>query len=848
MGIVNKKVIALVIVGMIAAGAVYYVLVELAKSEYHEISIQDVLGYTSTRNSIEDVVITSDQDPLLSLVATPAACWYNIAGTEDQASRSDSYMSRHGLKPFFIGANGELNTIQYRTIDYLEYKSSMVLGSMKSTDTKETFRAKGPLSQVSLMVAEHVYASSAGALIIENNQKGYELGTVAAPIASYLNIPIIIIDPFTSYSTITSKLDDLYVKYVIIASENANKIAGKLGFDAILLETPCEINDNVLQVIKNRFGEINYITMTNPADILTMNKESVDEQVIQAEVNNLKVQTGRTESDIIGESEHTFDITVPDGINRIQIYINFTSIESTTLDPLKSSIEIEPYIFGYLYDSNNELSAFAPSFSYDVGKDYLETQVYNVPGNYKLVVDVYYGTKGFSTYAGTTFGISSINAKYDVRVITTTQTTPHLAWYPKMSMMAGYLTASHGGLVLGDPFFELTTEDYAVEAEGYSTGPYYTTGLHPAVNSRVAYVVESLNHTIESLLKYDLGDGYLNGPAWLAVLAGPNMIPQYYETKEASWVEDSIYGVGWPTDNKYNFDHTVSNSRVLGRDVGDISALIARTLFYEPYVEGHSKIIKEQYGNTEEWKNNFHFLAGEAGGRTGWFFWQREFAPEVEQHGFESEEYYQNYENDRQTMIYWGAYERANYFDLMMHGNWYWYVPELNGPDTYSTSVKNSDLIKAPEDWELGPSIYNSGSCILGRIDGISPVQSLTFAFVHAGINAFFSSTRSTGSEAKAGTIERGLLYDDISVGEALRQDKIENQEPAAYYVRMLYADPAFNPYEPENGFSNQGRPNLIDSGGNENENGETEETSIGTRSGYGVTLPDIENERMISG
>jgi len=321
------------------------------------------------------------------------------------------------------------------------------------------------------------------------------------------------------------------------------------------------------------------------------------------------------------------------------------------------------------------------------------------------------------------------------------------------------------------------------------------------------HVVEHLNSTMELLQKQELYDGYITGPAWLAIVSGPNMIPQYYEPKEASWVEDVVYGAGWATDNEYSLDLQLSFGRVLGRDAGDVSTLIARTLFYEPYVQGHSQQIVSEYGSDEDWGANFHFLAGEMGGRAGWFFWQREFASEVEQHGFTSEEYYQNYENDRQTMIIKGAYERANFFDLMMHGNWYWYVPELNGFDSYSTGVKVSDIIKAPSDWELGPSTYVTGSCILGRIDGVPPAQSLTFAFMHAGVNAFFSASRSTGSEAKAGTIETSLLYDDISVGEALRADKLENQEPAAFYVRNLFGDPAFNPYEPENGFSDQGRP-----------------------------------------
>jgi hypothetical protein len=437
---------------------------------------------------------------------------------------------------------------------------------------------------------------------------------------------------------------------------------------------------------------------------------------------------------------------------------------------------------------------------------------------------VYYGTDGLNTYAGTEFGVSNIEASYEISVTTSTLSKPHLPIYPKLSSLAPYVTAAHGGIVLADTNFELTSDGYELEAAGYGTGAWYETSLHGAVNERVEYVVEKLNETIESLNDFNLYESYMNGPAWLAILAGSNMIPQYYEAKDASWIEDVVYGTGWATDNKYSLELQLSNTRIIGRSIGDVSTLVARTLFYEPYVNGHSQLIKQEYGNSEEWGNNFHFLAGEMGGRTGWFFWQRSFAPEVESHGFQTEEYYQDYENDRQTMIRLGAYERANYFDLMMHGNWYWYVPELNGMDSYSTAVKVSDIIKAPADWELGPSTYVTGSCILGRIDGITPRQSMTFAFMHAGVNAFFSASRSTGSEAKAGTIEQSLLYDDISVGEALRLDKHTNQEPAAFYVRNLFADPAFNPYEPENGFSNQGRPELIND--NQAGNEESEESN----------------------
>jgi hypothetical protein len=806
----KKKIYAVFVIIMIALGSTYLLFAYLAQDRgFQEISIEDVLSLTSDRNNIEELVITSDEHPMLTMVATPVACWYNIGGGSGNDSEGNGDGSSQGLKPLLVAIDGELNQPQYRFMDKTGIRTAMILGEVDYSSSGDDNPITGSPYQISLEVAKKVFKRAAGAIIIEDNQEGYELGITATPMASYLNIPVIIKDSSTAYNKLKSNLNSINVEYTIIIGKNAESTASKLGFKSILLESREEITKNALVVIQHRFNEINYITMTNPTDIVPPEVVETVQETYSVDVNNLKVKTGSNEMDIVGESKHTQDIFIPEGINRVQIHVNFTDINSKPLDPFKDAVEVEPIIFASLYDTNGRIVAYAPSFSLEVGKTYLETQTFNLSGNYQLETNVYYGTRGFDTYAGTEFGISNIEGRYEISVSISTLSRPHLPLYPQMSVLAPYLSAAHGGIVLADPDFELTKDGFEKEVDGYGTGPYYETEIHEIVNERVLYVVEQLEQTMELFKERDLYDDYINGPAWLAIMAGSNMIPNYYEPKDSSWVEDPVYGTGWATDLKYSLELKLSLARVIGRDLCDVSALIARTLFYEPYVEGHTASIKQEYGNSEEWGNNFHFLAGELGGRTGWFFWQREFASEVEDHGFQSEEYYQNYENDRQTMIQAGAYERANYFDLMMHGNWYWYVPELNGIDSYSAGVKVSDIMKAPDDWDLGPSTYVTGSCIMGRIDGIPPHQSLTFAFMHAGVNAFFSASRSTGSEAKAGTIERSLLYDDISVGEALRLDKTVNQEPAAYYVRNLFGDPAFNPYEPENGFSDQGRPEL---------------------------------------
>lgn len=802
----RKKMMVLFIVLLLLASSIYLVFYfGKDKKSYNSISIEDVLNLVSTRNEISDMVLVSDAHELLPLIATPVACWYNIGGSNDSGPNSLS-----GLKPMLISTDNKLEPNQERLINYLQLDTALILGNVEYNDD---FRATGTAGELSSAAAQRVYSSAAGAMIIEDNTEGYRLGTAAVPMASYLNIPVLVKDSSVSYSSMKSTLGNLNAQYVIILGSSGDRIASELGFDTILMENTKEINDNALVVIKHRFGEINYVTLANPGDVIPPYVEDQTREDFTVNVNNVRIRTGNTDRDIVGESTHVQDITVPEGINRLQIYINFTNIASKPMDPFKDAVEIEPLIFAYLYDKDGRLAAYAPSFSFEIGKNYLETLVIDCAGTYRLEISVYYGTRGFSTYAGTEFGISNIEGTYEISAVTSILSKPHLPLYPELSMMAPYLTASHGGIVISDPDFELTADSYAGDASGYATGPYYETGLHDTVNKKVSYILEELNSTLESFKDQDLYESYFNGPAWLAILAGSNMIPHYYEPKEASWVEETVHGVGWATDIKYSLGEQLSYGRPLGRNVGQVSTLIARTLFYEPYAEGHTAMIKQQYGSSEDWGSNFHFLAGELGGRTGWFFWQREFAPEIEQHQFQTEQYFQNYENDRQTMIMMGAYERANFMDLMMHGNWYWYTTELNGVDSYSTSVKNSDILKAPSDWELGPSTFITGSCLLGRIDGIPPEQQITLVFIDAGINALFGASRTTGSEAKAGTVEKSMLYDDLSVGEALRADKNTNREPAAFYVRMLFADPAFNPYEPENGYSDQGRPVLVTAG-----------------------------------
>ena len=284
---------------------------------------------------------------------------------------------------------------------------------------------------------------------------------------------------------------------------------------------------------------------------------------------------------------------------------------------------------------------------------------------------------------------------------------------------------------------------------------------------------------------------YLDGPAWLSILADTNMIPMYYYGPS----QKGIYEKGLPSDNPYSMEWNLSIGRTISYNVQDVSLLISRTFFYQ-------NVCGEPDKN-KTWHNRFSFIFGEGLGETGGIFHQIPYSIEIKKYGFESK-VYGDLRNSRQISNLLGTYTESNYIEYLGHGDWFWYTPSLYGIDIYSKAI---DVAHA-KDWIYEkPSIFLTSACLMGRTDGIPSNMNIGLTMLHAGCNCFVGATRETGQEAGLTNFENHLIVDDLSVGEALRGEKRIDKETPTYYVRTLYGDPAFNPYEPNNGFSNQGRP-----------------------------------------
>jgi hypothetical protein len=728
----------------------------------------------SLRTLSADAVVVPDSDPSFGILGSSVACWYD---TETNTS---------GLLPLLVQNNGTLTDAQHRFLD--TYFSSandsiLVLGEHLNISIPTTEIVGNPPT-VAVSLAVQLFSQASAILVLPyGTQDAYELGLHASPLASYLNIPLLFYDQ--NDAEIQAVCSQLQVTQAYLVGEVSLSLP---NVTIISLPSEREITNTSLALIKEDFGEINYLTMTNPADVVPPAVITTTNMSFFGHIMNKKLMLLSTEFNISGNDILLYSIPVPQGINRVQIS---GEIFQKQLPLFERRSSIVPLLFMTLYDPLGNVVAYANSMGYDVGKTYLETLTSNASGNYTLQVKAYYGIKGGYFLQR---GLSVVNADISLAVTITSLARPHLPLIPKLSMLASYLTAAHGGLLLTNTSWELTDDSYGAAGQGSGAGPWYTASLLPFTNEKVNATVKELNSTLQILDAYDLLPGYLAGPAWLAILGDTTMIPMYYYEPS----DEDIPDRGLPSDNPYSLNQTLSTGRVIGWDVQDVSVLLARTFFYET--------LCGQPNNRTDWHQRFNFVFGEGFGETGGIFHQIPYAKEIRAYGFSSRVYGDLLDSRQMTSLL-QVYTGANYIEYLGHGDWFWIPASWYGFDMYSKAV---DVAHA-KDWVFDrPSIFLTSACLLGRTDGLPPQMNIGLTMLHAGCNCFVGATRETGEESGLTVLENHLIVDDWSVGAALRGEKQIDTVPPTFYVRVVYGDPAFNPFEPEHGFSNQGRPVLI--------------------------------------
>jgi hypothetical protein len=728
----------------------------------------------SIRTSIADAVVVSESDPYFSLISTSVACWY------------DKETNTSGLLPLLVHHEGNLTDAQVRFLETFfdsTNHSLLVLGEHLDTSYEST-EILGSAPSVAITLATSVFTTAAAVMIIPyDTVDAYQMSLLAAPLASYLNIPLLIFDDNdVEIQTVCTQLQTTHA-YVV-----GNITLHLENITVTSLPTEAAITDMMLTVIKDQFGSITYLTMTNPSDVIPPEVLNITHIPFSDHIINKKIIILGKEFDIVGNDTRNYTIYVPDGLTRVHISGEIFQKHGFLRGRFSPVV---PLLFMTLTDARGQIVAYANSMGYDIGKTYVETLSCNASGLYTLQMKVYNGIKGgFFVQRG----ISYVDANITMMATLSTLSSPHLPLIPKLSSLAPYLTSAHGGLIIANASWELTDDFYASAAQGSGAGPWYNESLHLFTNTKVNATVQQLKRILETLGTHDLLSGYLNGPAWLALLADTTMIPMYYYGPSQEDIPDR----GLPSDNPYSLNQSLSVGRLISWDVQDVSVLIARTFFYET-VCGEPDI-------PDDWHSRFHFVFGEGYSETGGIFHQIPYSKEIRQYGFSSK-VYGDLRNSRQIAEILGIFTGANYLEYLGHGDWFWFPASLYGFDRYSKAV---DVAHA-KNWVFEkPSIFLSAACLMGRTDGLPPQMNIGLAMLHAGCNGFIGATRETGQESGLTVLENHLIVDDWSVGEALRGEKRIDTELPTFYVRVFYGDPAFNPFEPQHGFNSQGRPIII--------------------------------------
>ncbi len=528
---------------------------------------------------------------------------------------------------------------------------------------------------------------------------------------------------------------------------------GKLGADNVVsignvpvgnihLENEEEIYDYISGI-----KDVKYVAVANPDDEIEPSVIKSKEISMEGHMKNVQLTVFSQKINLVGSDEETFGISVPDGVNRIRVLIDVPKVDRA------------PYVISsVLYDGKGKMVTYSFSNAYAFQKCYMDALSVNDAGNYTLSVKIYHGFRGgFFSLRGFSYVDTSFNVTAEVESLS----SPHMP-LAGISKLAPYLASYHDGMVLSVRN-EITTPAYEGIAGGTAGGAWNNVAIQKYVNGQVNKTVGRIESHVGKDVK------------WVAVVGDTNMIPMYYYNGSMA---DEYVGFGIPSDNPYFLNFTVAAGRVLAMDDVDTSLLMSRSLFYNDICHG-------------DWMKNFTFIFGEGFGETAGIFHQIPYSKVASQYGF-STRIFGDLRNSRPMLEKLNAFD-ANYIEYEGHGDWYWMFSNIYGINSY---VKEVDASHAKH-FTMHPSVVLSAACLMGRIDGIPLEENIGMAFIHAGAGAFIGATRETGQEAELEIIEDSLIKNNTSIGEALLKSKLVDKPPTEY-ARVLYGDPAFNPYEPQ--------------------------------------------------
>ncbi|MCD6236323.1 MAG: hypothetical protein J7K13_00005 [Thermoplasmata archaeon] len=582
-------VLAGVAILVIASVGVYY----WSPKETVSLSIDTIFETTGSIAEVPSAITVADNNPFYPLIATPLAVHYDSEGNQV-------------VVPLYVENFSSPSTAITRAKDMIGRSVDLIIDGSKSPE------------EISLDLATQYWDRSDAVLLIKDDQEGYNLGLVATPLASYMSIPVIVTDEIDNQ--VLSTLNKLGVKYYLVCGD-ITPSGEYLKFTNV-----DDIVSFTINLAEDKFGDINYVTLANPLDAWP--PKVLDKKIVLSKSEEVK-----NSAFLIGNflkalkpllSPYVYNFTIPEDYKYALVKLDIRNLEPIDQVEKFDDNLIIMGSFGYLR-----------TYSYPGERD--------SQGNLKQDMlhfeTVYYDQGGEELWFSVLPTFMTLDsAKIEVTVTVEKLSNPYYPLIEKASTVAPYLTAYHRGILFAKPEFAFAADDN-VTLDGKTlpgnTQPFLHPELIPAINKHVYEAIHvPLNKLLSRIREIDasnqemLRESYYREPVYIALVGGTTMLPQYYYRNPHSDPFDHPvaggYGTNTPSDFIYGnidpeiyslkpypedyiendlFSHYPVAENIVGRltawDVQDMSALIARTIFYYNIID-----------KLGDWKDRASFRVG----------------------------------------------------------------------------------------------------------------------------------------------------------------------------------------------------------------------------------------------
>ncbi|MEM2935013.1 MAG: C25 family cysteine peptidase [Candidatus Thermoplasmatota archaeon] len=730
-------------------------------------------------------VIVSDENPFYTLIAVPAAIFYD---------------ENVHVKPLLVENFSNPSKAVERFKKLYEMENALIISN------RDVVNASIDISKI--------WKRSDEAIIIKNNIEGYKLGVAIACLGSYKNIPVFVANKIEE---IEERLKELGVKRTYVCGD----IDG-YG-EVIKFESIEEINDFMIRFLKEKFGEIKYIVITNPVDIENAMVIKKIEYNFSGKINSGSTLHGLNilKSGFNYSSTHTFRVP----------YDGFVVIKIELIN--KDSEDVERWgdrLFLHLSNPDNVTFLYASTAggvpeidengNITIDKLTYQTCVFNKPGEYTAEV--------IGTW------IVKRQGEYEMKIEVEKVDRGNFPLMKGLSSLASYIASYHKGIVFADDFSFVGGKNADIEGIIY---PVSNEKLVEPCNKHVLKIHEKINLLLMNIsgirnLK-DLQKYYADNSSHIAIMGDTTMIPMfYYHNPDSDYVSgqgtasDFIYGNIDPNfadleNDSFTYYPFQENAvgRITGYDAQDCSALIARTIFYNyiidklgewknnatvqtgtgiefqmiPIISPLMNILKIFMGFGPVRNEPTKFPTGESK------FINARISNDFSRNGFNVFSA-KGLDAQRVGLLLnrkGGQHQlNSNYIFAFNHGTYYLYeAGDMLEFDQFGLGLKTGLSGKGSFDvrhvinMEYNPSVAFIESCLVGKIEGLIPENCLSQTYIHAGLNSFIASTRYT---ADPGYLEPGLIFKGFGIYGYINASinlKMHEKYPDLHFGALLAED-----------------------------------------------------------